>query len=243
MSGTERADRMMKRLPTAFRQDRDPRYAVYLAPLWYVIWTDEGTTTYQVLATAAGEMDTLQETLARVVDAHHILRATGASLDAIGALFSCSRELFETDDDYRSRILGAQAQRLSCGTVQDIKTIVSRVTGCPAEQVEILERQAGDPDASFRIRLAGENTLPFSLAILEDQVNRGKAAGVAFNINQTTIVLTPLDLALGTRPGTIMVINTGSRGGWGLSPWGTYPYGGKYLTLATGPAIVTPFEQ
>lgn len=215
---------MLSRLPSAFRRGRE-------------------TTTYQVLAVTADEMDALQETLARVVDAHHILRATGASLDAIGALFSCSRELFETDDDYRSRILGAQAQRLSCGTVQDIKTIVSRVTGCPAEQVEILERQAGDPDASFRIRLAGENTLPFSLAILEDQVNRGKAAGVAFNINQTTIVLTPLDLALGTRPGTIMVINTGSRGGWGLSPWGTYPYGGKYLTLATGPAVVTPFEQ
>jgi len=215
---------MMDRLPSAFRRGRE-------------------TVTYRTLAVTADEMNALQETLARVVDAHHILRATGASLDAIGALFSCSRELFETDDDYRSRILGAQAQRLSCGTVQDIKTIVSRVTGCPAEQVEILERQAYDPDASFRIRLAGENTLPFSLAILEDQVNRGKAAGVAFNINQTTIDLTPLDLALGTRPSTIMVINTGSRGGWGLSPWGTYPYGGKYLTLATGPALVTPFEQ
>lgn len=215
---------MMGRLPSAFRRGRD-------------------TTTYQTLAVTADEMDALQETLARVVDAHHVLRATGASLDAIGAIFSCSRELFETDVDYRSRILGAQAHRLSCGTVQDIKTIVSRVTGVPEEEVEVLERQPGDPSASFRLRLAGENTLPFSLAILEDQVKRGKAAGVAFDVNKTTIVLTPLTIALGTAPSRIMVINTGSRGGWGLSPWGTYPWGGKYLTLTTGPAIVTPIVE
>lgn len=213
---------MADRLPSAFRRGRD-------------------TTTYQVLAATAGEMDALQETLAQVVDAHHVLRATGASLDAIGALFSCARETFETDIDYRSRILGAQAHRLSCGTVQDIKTIVSRVTGVPEEEVELLERQAGDPSASFRLRLAGENTLPFSLAILEHQVLQGKAAGVAFNVNQTTIILTPLTMTISTGPALIMVINTGSRGGWGLAPWGTYPWGGKYLTMATEPAIVTPF--
>lgn len=199
-----------------------------------------GQTTYRVLAATASEVDALRETLARVADAHYILQATGASLDAFGALFALSRDIHETDTDFRSRILGARAGKLSCGTVRDLKTIINRVTGCPVGQIEILERQPGDPQASFRIRL-GENTIPFSLAVLEYQVTRGKAAGVAYNINQTTIVLTPLDLALGTKPGTIMVINTGSRGGWGLSPWGTYPWGGKYLTLATGPATVTPF--
>jgi len=99
--------------------------------------------------------------------------ATGTDLENIAAIFGLSRDIGESDSDFRSRIKAFFPGTVGSGTIVEIKNTINRVTGISLSEIDITEIESAKFKVTFSI---GPN---FSLInTVKDIVWEIKSAGI-----------------------------------------------------------------
>lgn len=218
---TDRAAAILRRLSSAFRQDRD-------------------SNNYRIVRIQADELDEISAVIEDIVQAHNLEFSSGRSLDYLAELLELERNGL-SDDDFRALIAATAVFRRSSGTIADIKNVVSSITGVPEDGIAIHE----DGDTSFSIELQSPNQNPFSLTIFNQNVNDAKAAGVKYLADDLVMTLTPgIWISLVTREGAawvvgkIMILGT-SKYIFGNSEFGEATFGDPCMTCRTTSGTLT----
>ena len=77
--------------------------------------------------------------------------ATGIDLDNIATLFGLSREIGETDSQFRARIKAYFPGVVGSGTINEILNTINRMTGIALEDIDITEIESNKFRISFGI--------------------------------------------------------------------------------------------
>ncbi|MBN2734705.1 MAG: hypothetical protein JXQ82_07615 [Methanomicrobiaceae archaeon] len=154
---TDRVTAIIRRLSSAFRQDTE-------------------SNNYKITRMPADELDELENILEDIRDAHLLDYATGQSLDYIADLLELSREGL-SDADFRALIGSTVVFRMSNGTLDDIKNVVSVLSGVDTNKITIVE---SDDDNAFSIRIEESPSASFTLTSFNKNINSTKAAGVKY---------------------------------------------------------------
>ncbi len=165
---TDKATAIIRRLSSAFRQDIE-------------------SNNYKIARIPADELDELKGILRKIQYSHYLDTAEGQSLDNIAELMELSRDGL-SDADFRAMIGSTAVFRMSNGTLEDIKNVVSVLSGVDIDKITIMESYE---DNAFSIRIEQPPKSDFTLTSFNKNVNSTKAAGVQYLQDILTIVLTP----------------------------------------------------
>jgi len=170
---------------------------------------EPGSNIDKLIRTTEAELQVLEDTGNAILSSHQYENATGASLDHFAAIYGVTRLQSDTDAAVRLRIAIAANVRNASGTISDIISMASRITGYAESDIEMVEFEATVPAggwglqpwgtspwggsyrsaASFRLVFHGSGTgKSFTLDDLANGINRVRAAGVTFNVNATQFV-------------------------------------------------------
>lgn len=196
----DRATTILRRLSSAFRQDAE-------------------SNNYKLLKIHAEELDEIDSVIGDIIEAHNVEYSSGESLDLLAELLELERgEL--SDDDFRATIEATSVFRRSNGTIDDIKNLVSSITGVPVEKISITE----PGETSFSIILEIPNEKSFSIPLLTEKVCDAKAAGVKYLSTDLITILNRISEIHRTLPGSRIIRRT-SEFQYGLSIYGEGTYG------------------
>lgn len=213
---------MIRRLPSAYRTDTD-------------------SNNYKLIQIQAADLDKLSEIIGAVENAHCGESAIGKSLDYLGNLFEIKRDGL-SDDDYRSLLLTSSIYRQANGTIDDIKKVVSQVTGISVSDVELVESTT---EPAFSIIISATPQTIHSLTSFNKLVNQTRSAGVKYLQDSLLIILTPaLWESHVTRKGAcwtigILILLKYSEFVYGLSYFGDATFGDPCERHSTSAGTLT----
>jgi len=119
------------------------------------------------------EFNEIDNTVIAVKNAIQLSTATDLYLDDIGKLFSLSRNVGETDEEFRSRIKAFWPGFSGSGTEEDLKNVINRITGIAVNDIIITDIVDMKILIEFNI---GPN---FNLIdTVKDLIFQNKAAGI-----------------------------------------------------------------
>jgi hypothetical protein len=135
---------------------------------------EPGSNNYQFMVSFAPEIDDVKASVQQMRSGLKVSTATGAALDAIGALFLLGRQPSEGDEPYRGRILAYWESYSGGGTFAAIKQAMADILGVTPGDITITEV------VPCKIRVTG--TMDIGDAALAqtaaDQLQNVKAAGM-----------------------------------------------------------------
>ena len=219
-----------------------------------------GSNISAIMAAVAAELQEISDVQEAILAAHQYENATGASLDAFAGIHAVTRGQTDTDEDVRRNVAIAVSVKEACGTIEDVLTLITRVTGYAEENIDLLEFESTIPEggwgkqpwgstgwggrypsvANFRLVFHGSGG---GKAIRMEDLVRGvnivKSAGVSFYDGATIFRSSPVTIRVST-PGSYALLDAWSTvKGWG-SAWGSAPWGGRYIKVTAGPSTATP---
>lgn len=133
----------------------------------------EGYNAESINAAIAEELEISINFLDSTKDQIQISTATGNFLNDIASLFNLTRNMGESDDAFRARILSFISQSASSGSNFDIRNVISNFTGLPIDEIEVSDAGAG----KILVETSVGNNFELANSIY-DIVAKAKAAGI-----------------------------------------------------------------
>lgn len=103
----------------------------------YGVKIGEESNIYKLMSGLVSEYYHIDINLEEIYRNSYLNNARGKTLDRIGEIVNCRRELSELDDRYRKRIKIYGAKTIAKTTYNDFARIVLDILGCDKDQVEI----------------------------------------------------------------------------------------------------------
>lgn len=138
---------------------------------------EEDTNNYKFINSFDEDLEFMQEQILNMKKACQVETAVGKELDDIGEIFVLSRNPGESDNAYRSRIIGFWPGYAGGGTVWSIRQKVERITGISPDKIQITDFSDGLVSAPLKFRVNADVGFDADLGTLQSVLEFAKAAG------------------------------------------------------------------
>lgn len=143
--------------------------------------TEIGGNIDNLMLLTAAPIAEMSDVMDDVVKSHQLSEATGHSLDLWGSLFQVLREVSETDDHYRARLLSYSVLYRRSATPQQMVSSCADVLGVETSRITLSD-SANPATFSMTVFLSDIEDAGLSLGEYATIMNVAKAGGVALSL-------------------------------------------------------------
>lgn len=194
---------------------------------------------YRLLQIFETRLQLVEDTAHSIIPTRFLESATDKSLDLLLQTYNMERLDGESDAEFKQRFSVILSQVHGCGTVADIKEFLSIYLNLPVTDIEVVENPPGFTSPCFTLEFLAPPGNPFSIAVLEDNVNMIKVWGVKFLVNEMIYWLVPSVVEVFLDPPTVLGIDADPFG-FGVSLFGEDPFGGISTEVCVSESTVIP---